>query len=248
MIYCVLVVLASVVAGAQPFWIGVLEAASSGFWSLVGCRSETDDIETDMLRTVRFGTVWEVEARIRNAGNELVDRCGYSALRIAIDRGESELVELLLQNGVDVKQDTERLIGWTPISYAAEEGVVEIVELLIRFGADINQRDRLGLTALHFAAKLESTDIINLLIGNNAELNHQSIISGCTPLHFATMSGRVGNVNALINAGAELGPRSHGGETALDMARALRVPSIAAQMIQILEEAEDAGKGDHVLK
>jgi ankyrin repeat protein len=53
--------------------------------------------------------------------------------------------------------------GRTPLHLAVLENSVELVQFLISSGADINEKDKLGLTALHFAAQGGHKEIILLL-------------------------------------------------------------------------------------
>ena len=77
---------------------------------------------------------------------------GRTALMVAADKGEAQLLEVLIQAGADVnrEQDTEyknsrfmqtekrQMIGCTALMYAAKSGNAQCVQLLLNAGADVN--------------------------------------------------------------------------------------------------------------
>lgn len=91
-----------------------------------------------------------------------VDEGGFTALFIAIFRGETAIaLELLRVEGIDV--ETRALIGRTPLILAAGLGLIGVVARLIQVGADVAARDDVGRSALNWARALNKDAVVTLL-------------------------------------------------------------------------------------
>ena len=126
----------------------------------------------------------EKGANIINIQNE----DGLTALMIATDKGLSEIIELLLQNGADPNIHGNK--GWTPLMYACSHGNCKVAKRLLRFNANPQLVDNNGFTATIHALcssnkalayelvkdrdfsqnELECLLIMHLLEGNQAEV------------------------------------------------------------------------------
>jgi len=67
---------------------------------------------------------------------------GDSCLHIAALRGNSRVVEILLDAGLDINEKGD--MGNTPLHYAKSHGTPEVVDLLIKRGADVNVVNEFG--------------------------------------------------------------------------------------------------------
>lgn len=72
---------------------------------------------------------------------------GKTALHKAAEGGNEEVVELLLEKGINANTQDRRLRE-NPLHWAAPEGHVAMVQYLLKMGADVNTKDRYGRTAL----------------------------------------------------------------------------------------------------
>ena len=84
----------------------------------------------------------------------------------AVEKGETETVKSLIDQGADVNAGGE--LGWTALMYAAREGRNEIVQVLLAAGADANAKvlkgwDK-GITALVVAAENGHTVTVKALL------------------------------------------------------------------------------------
>lgn len=81
----------------------------------------------------------------------LRDFRGESPLLIAVEKGHSKLVKILLDAGAN-HAAKYRHKDYRPIHMAAFYGFADIAELLIRAGADVNVLDRYHCSPLHTTA------------------------------------------------------------------------------------------------
>ncbi|KAF8646234.1 hypothetical protein AX16_007319 [Volvariella volvacea WC 439] len=89
---------------------------------------------------------------------------------------------------------------------------------------DVNFQDGLGNTALHYAAKYLSVDVIDLILEEEVDMDLQNF-EGDTPLHLAVVNQRSGSegkarqyvIEVLLEAGADVTILNKAGDTAKDL-------------------------------
>ena len=91
----------------------------------------------------------------------IVETCCTGDLSLAAAQGDLELVQQLLESGVDVN-DTDAW-GHTPLMSACWGGHKEVVQVLLERGADVNATTWEDWTALRFAKKVQHPEIVDLL-------------------------------------------------------------------------------------
>ncbi len=124
---------------------------------------------TPLHVAARYGQMAAVEALLEGRGylpRRSRNRITRTALHEAIAGGHTEMVELLLDRGSNVKPLDGRF--WTPLHIAVDAGRLDVVELLIRRGADLNQAKRNGDTPLSMAEAAGLEEIAKLLRDNGA--------------------------------------------------------------------------------
>ncbi|KAJ6541217.1 ankyrin repeat-containing domain protein [Mycena vulgaris] len=119
-------------------------------------------------------------------------RYNRSPLLIAIRLGNTDIVRLLLDHEAEVNERSDD--GWTPLLAAIMEGNTEIVRLLLVAGADVNvtgDTDNMPIiieddiyqvnptggetaSALQVASLMGSTELVDLLLKNGANVNATS--------------------------------------------------------------------------
>ena len=130
-----------------------------------------------------------------NANPDLVnskDRGGEVPLHWAIEKGNKEVVELLITCKADVNAKNER--GETPLHWAVHSGRTEMVELLLANKADVNAQDSNGWTPLYAAAFIGRKEIVELLLANGADVNAKAN-GGWTPMRGAASNYGMGVAN-----------------------------------------------------
>ncbi|KAJ3469890.1 hypothetical protein MRS44_003955 [Fusarium solani] len=103
----------------------------------------------------------------------------------AIRNNEYESVKRILEDtDVDPNNSFPLRGGSQPLLVATSAGNIRIVEILLRYGADISSQDSEGLTALHIASMNDRADMIDLLLGKQADPRTLDN-NGHTPLWYA---------------------------------------------------------------
>ncbi len=86
-----------------------------------------------------------------------------SDLHLAASKGETEKVQALISDGVDI--DSVDKLGSTPLHVAILRKKFDTVQALVESGANVNAVNNKGLTPLHVAAIFENNDeVIKLLL------------------------------------------------------------------------------------
>ena len=153
---------------------------------------------------------------------------GKTSLRAAAHFGRTEMVQLLLDLGLD--PDVRDDWGWTPLHVAINpetakalidggadihakakdgnkaihslvgENMIESVEYLLSLGVDVDTPGKNNMTALHQASIFNHKDAASLLINNGADIKADDD-NGMTCLHFARSEEMV---EYLISKGANV--------------------------------------------
>jgi len=121
-----------------------------------------------LLEAIRTNDVSKVCEEITKGG--LSQGVFYRALVEVCEKGYLEIVNILINTGVDVNIET----AWgTPLGQAAWQGNLDIVIRLIEVGADVNYSVNIpdNKTALILAVQEEHFDVIKVLIENGANVN-----------------------------------------------------------------------------
>ena len=155
---------------------------------------------------------------------------GYTALHMAVRRGQKEAVALLLEKGANVNAERK---GKTPLEFAgkneeiaallrekggktgkeikaagsifsaAQSGLVDAVKTHLAAGVDVNGKNKGGYTALHLASKKGHVEVAKVLLEAKAAVAAASK-SGKTALHYvANYNGNLDLAKLLLDAGAD---------------------------------------------
>lgn len=143
------------------------------------------------------------------------DKDHRTALHIAVEKGNAEIVTLLLAGGANIEAVTICKISphlsilsridssMTALQLAARYRYPEIVNILLAGGANISAANDIGHTALHFAAAFGYTETAMTLLSAGAEIDVWGLHDG-TPLYCAAQNGQTATVLALLANGANI--------------------------------------------
>jgi ankyrin repeat protein len=115
---------------------------------------------------------------------EATNSSGETALMMASLRGQSALVQRLLQRGAAVNRP-----GWSPLHYAATAPDEAPMKLLLARGATVDARSPNGTTPLMMAADYGSSVCVDLLLAAGARVDLKNDL-GLTAVEFARQRGR----------------------------------------------------------
>lgn len=129
------------------------------------------------------------------------DKQGRTALHIASLKGESTIVQKLIDLGANVHLKDNRY--WTPLNYAASYQQDQVVIILLDNKADPNAANLQGWSSVHSCALQDHGHILKLLIQRyGAEVNRPSY-NGYTPLHLAVINENIDAITILVENEAD---------------------------------------------
>lgn len=172
--------------------------------------------------SIRRGQMDTIRLLLVNKANVNTRRVGSTALRVAVDSGNLEVVNILLDHSVHVNGPAES-DARTALQLAAGNGNLNLVKLLIRHHADINAEPagQPGRTALQAAADGGHIDVAKFLLESGADVNGRpAFASGRTALQAASGNGHSELVKLLVSLKAKINaePAPQSGRTALQAA------------------------------
>ena len=146
-----------------------------------------------------------------------ISSCIYimSDLYDAVEAGDLERVQVLVEQGVDKKKTGQ--YDQTPLHAASHNGHLAVVRYFVEQGADIEKADRCGYTPLIVASIWGHLEVVRYLLEQGANRDKASN-EGATPLHLAALNGHLEIAKLLMVYGADLNARTNSGELPIDRA------------------------------
>jgi ankyrin repeat protein len=159
--------------------------------------------ELDFLKAVKDGKHHDVSVALLNGINyNTRDINGTPVLAWAIQKGDSEMVSLLLDAGAD-PDILDRQSGETALTMAAGRNNADIVDRLLKHGADPNRANKQYETALIKAVSNTNRTMIRRLVDAGADPEWQDF-TGHSAVWYAQAKRRQDIVN-MLKSGASGG-------------------------------------------
>jgi ankyrin repeat protein/beta-lactamase regulating signal transducer with metallopeptidase domain len=209
--------------GMTPATIA-LELGQTDMFDLMAAQGAT--ISTDLMSAYK-GDLERVQSLIEDGKTQETFEQGLTLLHAAAAAGHTEIAEVLLRNGLDVRSQTQE--GYTALHHAAAGNHRKVAELLLAKGADINgppgkqtplhwairenhkamiewllvkggnpNADGGRATPLQWAVWYWNVDIAALLSSHGGNIHLKTQNYPWTPLHEAVMGGHRAMVDALV--------------------------------------------------
>ena len=161
--------------------------------------------DKELLDATKRGDVAAVRSLLEEGADPNASQGdGLSALHLAAQAGNLDIVKVLIGAGAEVEAKT-RIGDYTPLHLASWGAHASAVSALIEAGADPGAVSTTsGVTPLHLAAKAtngEST--VRALLEHGAPVDVRESAYGQTPLIFAASYGRTTAIRELLSHGAD---------------------------------------------
>lgn len=187
---------------------GDLAAVRQVLGEIDGVAPAEDAFDQDTVAEIRAAVVGEV------------NEAGQTALMIAAEKGDFDVVVELLRYMNEESVARKSLAGYDALHTAAREGHHAIVQVLLNHYPNLSKT--LGpskTTPLISSATRGHTAVVKELLSHNSNLLELARQNGKNALHFAARQGHVDTVQALLDMDPQLARRTDKkGQTALHMA------------------------------
>lgn len=112
-----------------------------------------------------------------------------SFLHLAADKGNAEIVALLIAFGANVNRVSSGRLYCPPLCDAAESGHLDVVQVLLNAGAWVDGDDRTSITPLMLASRDGHDAVVKLLLDSGADVNRLGYVQRFFALDFAGWRG-----------------------------------------------------------
>lgn len=158
---------------------------------------------TDLVKATKGGDLKKV-IELLSSGADLNTVVGdndkRNLLHHASQKGHSNLIEFLIEKGIDVNSLDKR--GRTPLYLSCLDRQLNSARTLISKGADIDISGEHNPLDIASSNSYEGTEIVELLLENNANVNQICRGTKVTPLMGALHQTKTKALKLLLNAGA----------------------------------------------
>lgn len=196
-----------------------------------------------------FGIIGKAK-RLLEQGANINDRdnqLGMTPLHCAVNRGNEEMIEFLLEHSVDLNAVCKQ--GNTALHMAAEQGHRKIIRTLLPRRINSRTSNQHGATALQLAVGTAYDEaVVPLLIKNRFDMDVQNTLTGNTALHLAVELKRPRIISFLVEKGANMSVLNRQGITPLQLACKLDNCEAVSLLLERSPNLEDrSSHGDTAL-
>ncbi|MEC4885764.1 MAG: ankyrin repeat domain-containing protein [Scytonema sp. PMC 1070.18] len=199
----------------------------------LGDRGELESTPKSLYSIIKEKNIAKIQEIIQSGVdiNRIDEESGWTPLEIAVNEGDIEIINTLLEAGALVQEGSS-----TPLHLAACNGSTEVVNLVLEAGKYVvREKDSQFYDALLTAICGGYVEIVRSLIGVGADVNH---LWDCgSGLHYAVQNNYKAIVEVLLTAGADVDirdPDEYGYQFTPLMEAACEVGSEIGDIVQIL--------------
>lgn len=184
----------------------------------VGGPEHQDEVNEHLLQASSEGILREVRTALKyGADLNARDKSGRTPLMLAVINNRYDIVKDLVSKGADLKAVTNEG-DRTAFLWAVFMGNLKITNFFVSQDIDINEVNRRGDTPLIVAAYMGHSEILQLLLAEGADVNHQTTNKKFTALHFACFRGHKHIVEILLENNCRIETKDSDGRTPLLLA------------------------------
>ncbi|KAG5679309.1 hypothetical protein PVAND_008886 [Polypedilum vanderplanki] len=156
-----------------------------------------DNYDEEKIRDMMLSIIKAAEERDENL---LIDVIQYETMNDIKD-----LILILLKYKLNDVLQSKNDIDQNALHLSILLGYTNLLKVFIKCGVNVNEADAFGLTPLHLAVKRNSTNMVQVLLGNaeNIELNALDD-NGNSALNLSVENNNLEIIKLLINAGADI--------------------------------------------
>ncbi|KAA8578316.1 hypothetical protein FQN60_007071 [Etheostoma spectabile] len=223
--------------GYTPLLLSAELGHTEVFRVLVSKQAKLDatlsDLSSALHLAVHGGSVPIVQTLLKKGLDpDITGPKGQTPMHLAAQCNRPELVDVLLRAGAQVNALTQD--GLTPLHIASQQGHADSVTQLLQGKADPRVKDKLGRTALHWAASSQGEScVVDLLLSAKANSNTTDKEKK-TALHLAAGEGKLNAVTSLLSHKAKGGAKDMDGSTPLHYAAAGGHAGVVSALLQSL--------------
>ena len=168
-----------------------------------------------IFEACKTGDIAVVESYLKDGGSVYAEsEHNPPIFGIAANREHKDLLELMLQYGLDINMRHNRF-GGSLAEFAIHKDSVEWLDYFIQKGIPIDVRDNHGFTLLLLAAAGGKTKCLTYLLERGASLEARNESSGKTPFMHAASSNQIQALEILLHAGSHIEDRDYNNATSL---------------------------------
>ncbi len=138
---------------------------------------EVEQLTDELFAAMNIGNFQKVEKCIKEAENIGIksrilssERYSMKPIHFATNKCNLKILQLLLNEGTDINATSTEYLS-TSLHIAAIHGELELGQFLLDSGANINAANYKGFTPLCLASFYCQSDMVELLLCNNADIN-----------------------------------------------------------------------------
>jgi hypothetical protein len=148
----------------------------------------------------------------------------------AVADGDTARIEQLIKSGVNpnaVGDKNTSLLQWAVLN-KSKRGL----KVLLAAGTDPLHTDDGGDTVVHYAAKANDPEYLDILLTHHVDVNVPNALTGQRPMMSAMMGDRLEQFHKLLTAGADPSLTDHGGNTSLHVAAMINKFQLVLELLQ----------------